>query len=113
MSSPVVWFEVMGSNTANLRQFYADLFGWSFADMPGMDYGMVNAAQSGIPGGVGAGPDGQGWVTFYVGVDDIEATIQQATARGAKVLMPPTRLPDTTIALIADPEGHAIGLSQS
>jgi len=29
------------------------------------------------------------------------------------VLMPVTKLPDTTIAVFADPEGHAIGICKA
>ena len=112
MGNPVVWFEVLGNDGGELRKFYGNLFGWTFNEMESMDYGMIDANGKGIPGGVGKAPQGPGWVTFYVEVDDIEAAVTRATEGGGKVLMPVTRLPDTTIAVFADPEGHPIGLSQ-
>lgn len=56
-----------------------------------------------------AGGDGRS--PFYVDVPSVGSSIEQALARGGKLLMPATRLPGTTIAVIADPEGHPIGLS--
>lgn len=113
MGLPVVWFEVMGESGDALRGFYGKLFGWEFKTTPGMDYGMVESPEKGIPGGVGTAPDGRGWVTFYVGVEEIGAAVADAVALGSTVLMPPTALPDgSQIAMITDPEGRAIGLAQ-
>ena len=47
----------------------------------------------------------------YVDVPSVGGSIEQVLALGGKVLMPATSLPDTTIAVIADPEGHPVGLS--
>ena len=109
----VVWFEVMGGDNRALQAFYGSLFGWKFEAAPGVgDYGIVHTDE-GIPSGVGQAPMGPGWTTFYVQVDDIEATLAQAEERGAKRLMPPTQLPDgATISVVADPEGHPVGLFQ-
>ncbi len=110
---PVVWFEVMGTDTSHLQSFYASAFGWEFVPMGPDGYGMVNASEGGIPGGVGAAPpsspDG-GWVTFYVGSADIHADVARAEEAGATVLMPPTEMPEIWLAMVADPEGHRIGL---
>lgn len=116
MPGTISWFEVRGRDAEKLRSFYQDLFDWSFQldSSPG-DYGVVTPDQAQVPGGVGAaGPDemgGDGWSTFYVDVPSVSGSIEQALAIGGKLLMPPTSLPDTTIAVIADPEGHPVGLS--
>ena len=49
--------------------------------------------------------------TFYVGTDDPQASLDKAVALGGTVIMPVTELPQVTIALFADPEGHVIGLA--
>jgi predicted enzyme related to lactoylglutathione lyase len=110
MANKVMWYEVLGSDGDKLKGFYADLFGWKYKDAPGMNYGMTDPEATGIGGGVGAGPGGASWSTFYVGVEDVERSLAQATKLGAKVLMPVTKLPDVTIAVFADPEGHPVGL---
>jgi predicted enzyme related to lactoylglutathione lyase len=117
MGAPVVWFEVAGRDLDALRQFYSSLFGWRIeldAAAP-MPYGMVSTGtEGGIPGGVYAPGESVGsYVSFYVGVDDLEASLRQAETLGAKVAQPPTPLPDgSRVAMFNDPEGHRIGIIQ-
>src|SRR5215207_8596194 len=94
-----------------LMDFYGQLFGWTVnADNP-MNYGMVDAAESGIGGGIGSAPDGSSHLTFYVGVDDLQAYLDKAESLGGKTVMPVTEIPNiVTFALIADPEGHVLGI---
>jgi predicted enzyme related to lactoylglutathione lyase len=114
MGMPVVWFEVMGHNGDALRGFYSKMFGWEYTNMPGMDYGMVDKPEAGIPGGIGTAPEGPGWVTFYVGVTDMDAALETARSLGSTVLMAPHDLPGGgQIAMISDPEGRPIGLARN
>jgi uncharacterized protein len=109
-ANPVAWFEIMGPDGGKLRKFYGDLFGWKIdADNP-MNYGMVEA-DDGIPGGVGQTQDGGKSLTWYVNVPDVDATLKQAEGLGAKTLFGPDQVPEgPRIALIADPEGNAVGV---
>lgn len=110
MSNPVVWFEVVGKDGAKLRTFYAELFDWKInADNP-MQYGLVETGE-GIKGGVGqAGPESPEGARFYVQAKDLAATLARAERLGGKTLLPPTELPDVTLALLRDPEGNIVGL---
>jgi uncharacterized protein len=113
MPNPVIFFEVVGKDGAALRNFYGELFGWRINEVPGpMDYGMVASEDAGIDGGIGATPDGgPGHTTFYVESADPQATLERAESLGARKLLLPTELPGGgVIALLADPEGHPIGL---
>ena len=112
MTHPVVHFEVAGKDLDKLEGFYKELFGWETQRAEQMPYSMVKAQDGGIGGGIGEAPDGQGHVTFYVGTDDVQATLDKATRLGAKVVLPVTELPMVTIALFADPEGHVVGLAK-
>jgi predicted enzyme related to lactoylglutathione lyase len=49
-------------------------------------------------------------VTFYTRVADLDAAIETARAHGGRVLVPPTRHGDSLLAVVADPEGHPLGL---
>ena len=109
MSHPVVHFEVAGRDHDSLQRFYGDLFGWEMQPAEQMPYAMVQNA--GISGGIGQAPDGQGHVTFYVGTDDVQATLDKAEQLGGRTILPVTELPQVTIALFADPEGHIVGLA--
>lgn len=105
----VMWFEVLGKDGDKLRGFFGELFGWSFKAEPGMDYGMTDPEHTGIGGGIGSVGQGS-WATFYVGVADVEKSLKRAVELGARELLPVTKLPQVTIAVFADLEGHPIGL---
>jgi predicted enzyme related to lactoylglutathione lyase len=112
MAYPITWFEIRGDDTAKLRGFYGELFGWQFDAPPGQaeDYAQVSATQSGIGGGVGKAKEGAGWVTVYASVPDLQAAIAQAVRLGGKLLRPIVELSELSFAVVADPEGHAVGL---
>ena len=115
-AQPVVWFEVVGKDGPALQRFYGKLFNWQVTDAgDGSGYGLVQAAEKGIGGGIGASPDGgPGHVSFYVEVGDPAAYLKRAEQLGGTVILPPTELPQfhLTFAMFADPEGHVIGLSK-
>jgi len=55
-----------------------------------------------------------GWVTFYVSVSDVDATLAKAQALGGTIVMPKfSPAPETYLGMFADPEGHVVGLSQA
>ena len=112
MTHPVMWFEVLGTDAVKLRQFYGGLFGWTFDMIEPIQYGMVNmGATRGIPGGIGRTFAGtRPWVTFYVETPDVTRSLAEATRLGGSVVMPRTVMPDVTLGVFEDPEGHVIGL---
>lgn len=113
MANPVLHFEVVGQDLGKLQSFYGELFGWKTQAIPEMGYAMVEKEGEGIAGGIGQSQDGgPGHVTFYVGTDDPQAVLDRVEALGGKTLMPVTELPQVTIAMFADPEGHVIGLAK-
>ena len=124
--SPVVHFEVIGTDYAQLEEFYGTLFGWKpNADNP-VGYGVIarednlNADGIGIGGGMMALPpemaqESNGHVTFYVEVPDVEATLAKAEQLGGTRLHGPDTVPGggPTLGQLADPEGHLIGVVQA
>lgn len=111
--NPVVHFEVLGRDASALQRFYSGAFGWSLGPSEGpMEYTMVHFdGTGGIDGGIGKAPEGPGHVTFYVGVEDPGAALDQIERLGGKTVQPPTEIPGgVTFALFADPEGHVVGL---
>jgi predicted enzyme related to lactoylglutathione lyase len=110
MANNVAWVEVVGSDGQKLKDFYSELFDWSFDKVPGdMDY-WTHMVENGVGAGVGKAPGGPGHATFYVGVDDPQAALDKAEQLGAKTLVPVTEMEMVTFALIADPEGHTVGI---
>ena len=51
-------------------------------------------------------------VTFFVGVDDLTTAIADTTRLGGRVVQEPVTVPGVAFALIADPQGHVVGLAQ-
>ena len=118
MGQPVLHFEVVGKDADGLRSYYSELFGWEFDTDNPMNYGIIDREQNltdggiGIGGGVGGAPEGDdGYVTFYVGVDDVEASLAKAESLGGtRVLGPEEIMEGLTLGQFTDPEGHLIGL---
>jgi predicted enzyme related to lactoylglutathione lyase len=111
MSNPTMWFEVAGRDREAMKAFYSQLFEWKLTEMDAMPYAVIDTGGEGIPGGIGEAPDGQpGHVTFYVQVDDIEASLAKAEQLGGKRAMGPIEIPTGQIAIFSDPEGHQVGL---
>lgn len=114
MANAVKWFEIIGKDGPQLREFYGRLFDWQFQEAPGMDYGMIHGSDGGISGGIGSGTGtGMSYVAIFIEVPDINASLEQVEKLGGKILMPRTPVSDQVIfAMFSDPEGHVIGLTE-
>lgn len=108
MTHRVAYWEILGADGKVLRDFYSGLFGWEFSAAEGEAY---QRADAGLPGGIGAFPDAPSHITFYVSSDDLGGDVERAASLGGTVVMPPREVtPGVSTALIADPEGHVVGL---
>ena len=114
MAHPVVHAEIRSEDPDATRAFFADLFYWKVASegaFPGYTF-----VETGVPGALYTaisplqGDDDL--VTFFVGVDDMAASISETTRLGGRVVQEPVTVPGVQFALIADPQGHVVGLAQ-
>ena len=117
MGSPVMWFEITSTNPDRARAFYTRLFDWTGEAPPELGgYTLIDtgAPAEAVGGGIGAAdPDGVApGLRLYVRVEDLDATLAKAASLGGSTLTPPTQLPadNGSIAVLADPDGHAVGL---
>jgi predicted enzyme related to lactoylglutathione lyase len=110
MPDPVVHWEIGGRDLDGLTAFYRELFGWQPTTFD-PDYRLVDLG-SGIGGGLmRCRDDMPAYVTIYVAVDDLEATLEQVRSLGGTPLLPPTPIPGVgAFALFQDPEGNTIGV---
>jgi predicted enzyme related to lactoylglutathione lyase len=119
-----VHFEIIGKNPENLRNYFGQLFGWSFDTSAQVaatvsepsDYGFIDRPVTpdgtGIPGGIGGGPAYPPHVLFYVGVADVGAALRKAERLGGQRVMGPERAPTgLVVAHFTDPEGNLVGLA--
>ncbi len=76
---------------------------------------MTSGDETGVVVGVGASADGgPGHVTGYITVPNVDAALARATELGGSTIVPKFS-PDGSaqLALVADPEGHIIGLTEA
>lgn len=112
MPNPVVHFEIGGADGAALQQFYSQAFGWEVNAENPMQYGLVEAQDTGIGGGITAA-DNPG-VTVYIEVKDLEAALERVADLGGRTVQEITTIPGmVTMALFADPEGNVVGMVHS
>ena len=112
MPHPIVHWEIAASDAKKIRKFYTDLFGWQYDTSDPADYALVASQDGGIGGGImQKPPEAPPYVTIYVSVDDLGATLEKAQSLGANTVVPPTPIPGMgAFAMFADPEGHVIGI---
>ena len=109
------WVDLMTSDPERARQFYTELFGWTYETGDQEKYGgyimafkdgravagIMQSQQAGIP---------DTWTT-YLRVDDIDTTTSIAAAHGGQVYVEPMEVPEQgKMGMLADPGGAAVGL---
>ena len=106
MANPIVHWEIMGPDGEALNAFYAELFGWKGAEVPGFEsYYLVDGDQSGVGGAVGKGMEQMpSYLTMYVQVEDVDEHLAKAESGGATTIAPKTVVPGiVTFGLFSDP----------
>ena len=112
MPAPVVHFEIRSADPDATRAFYGKLFGWAFPEggVPGYSY-VDSGVEGSVPGGISPLQGGEPLVTFFVGVQDVAATLEAAAAQGGRVVQSATSVPGVTFGLLADPQGQVVGVA--
>ena len=112
MGNPVVHFEIGGLDAERTRAFYSELFDWDVECDPG-GYALVDTrSDAGICGGImQTPPQAQPYVTFYVGVDDLDKYLTRAQELGGTKVLEPMEVGRIgAFAMFADPDGNLVGL---
>ncbi len=113
MPNPIVHAEIRSSDPDATRAFFGELFGWTFPAGAVDGYSYVDSGvPDALPAGISPLQGGSELVTFFVGVEDIDAAIADAERLGGRVVQAPTQVPGVTFALISDPAGHVVGLAR-
>jgi hypothetical protein len=115
--SRVNHFHLPADDPQRAQDFYAAIFGWSFAQWGEMPFWLATTgdpAEPGINGGIyqrereGQGP------SFVITVADIDAATAQVRAAGGTVNMARRAIPGVGwYASCRDTEGNVIGLMQA
>ena len=113
MSHPVVHVEIRSQDPDATRTFLGDLFGWKVASegaYPG--YTFIDTGVDGPPfTAISPRQASEDEVLFFVGVEDVAATLTRAEELGGTVVQSAQQVPGTSFGVIADPQGHRIGVA--
>jgi hypothetical protein len=116
----VIFLELVTPDLAAAKQFYAQLFGWTYHDIEAGETAYAEASLDGLPVAalihrpVPAGMKRQpAWLSFFA-VSDADAAEKIALQHGAKVLFEPRDFPDRgREAVFADPQGAVFAVIAS
>ncbi|MGM0931260.1 MAG: VOC family protein [Actinomycetota bacterium] len=109
------WVDLMTSDPEKAKQFYTELFGWTYEVGDQEKYGGYTMAFKDGQAVAGIMPNQDSgypdvWST-YLRVEDIDAATRAAEAHGGQVHMQPMDVPEQgKMAMISDAGGAAVGL---
>ena len=113
MPHPVIHAEIRSADPDATRQFFGDLFGWKVAAegaFPGYTF-----IDTGVEGGtfVAISPrqSATDEVLFFVGVQDVDATLKRAEELGGTIVQPAQHVPGTSFGVFEDAQGHRVGVA--
>jgi predicted enzyme related to lactoylglutathione lyase len=114
----LAWNELNTRDLGGAKSFYGAVFGWTFEDVevPGAGSyttinvgddgvgGILDMAERGVPEGIPAH-----WQVYF-GVEDTDATIEQAKQRGGSVMVEPIDIPAGRFSILVDPHGASFAV---
>jgi predicted enzyme related to lactoylglutathione lyase len=111
MAHPVIHAEIRSGDPDATRTFFAELFGWTYTDGAFPGYTFVDTGEGAIPTAIGPLQGGSDSVLFFVGVEDVEATLARAEELGGKTIQQTQQVPGVTFGVLADAQGHVVGVA--
>ncbi len=113
-----IWYELLTSDADAAADFYGKVVGWTALDsgQPEMDYRFFSSGDGsdmadGVGGFMAITPDMAAggavpcWLG-YIGVDDVDASVDAMTSLGGTVQMPAFDMPGVgRMAMVSDPQG--------
>lgn len=109
------WNELGTNDTQKAGDFYSNLFGWTREPFTGpIEYTMFRNGDRGAGGMYKItpemGPIPPNWLVYFA-VDDCDRKVQQATALGGSVMVPPDDIPGVgRFAILQDPASAAFAI---
>jgi predicted enzyme related to lactoylglutathione lyase len=115
----MVWNEAMSRDPEAAKRFYAEVFGYSYTPMEGVDYSTIDGAGPGnTVGGIGAMDQSTPaevpahWNTYFM-VADADQAVTTATANGGSVAVPAFDTPFGRMGALTDPQGAMFWVMQA
>ena len=113
-----VWYELMTTDVAAAKVFYARVVGWGTKDAstPGLPYALFTVGKTSVTGLINLPEDARKmgaaprWIG-YVGINDVDAAVDRIKRLGGIVHVPPTDMPDISrFSVVADPQMATLAL---
>ena len=91
----------------------AELFGWKVASEGAVrGYTFIDTGTSDGPYvAISPRQGAEDEVLFFVAVEDVAATLERAEQLGGRVVQPAQQVPGTSFGVLADAQGHKIGVA--
>lgn len=111
----VIGFQITAQDESKINSFYKETFGWVPSKGPHEHVTNYDTGNNTLEGSViGRGDHIPDYVSLFIESDDLEESIHIAKSNGATLIRPPFTLPNgSSLAIIADPEGHVITLKKT
>jgi predicted enzyme related to lactoylglutathione lyase len=104
MGFPIVFFDVAGPDSKKLAGFYLQVFGWELDQRGNFSVSVISP----LPGTIRQDPTEK---RLYIGVPDINASLDLVKEHGGTVDAPRFEVPGVVVlALFKDPAGNPMGL---
>ena len=101
MPHPVIHAEIRSTDPDATRDFFAQLFGWGYSDGAFPGYSFVDVGVEGaLPTAVGPLQGGEDSVLFFIGVEDVTATLHRAEELGGRIVQPAQEVPGVTFGSV-------------
>jgi predicted enzyme related to lactoylglutathione lyase len=112
MAHPVIHAEIRSGDPDATRTFFAELFGWTYSDGAFPGYTFADTGVEGaIPTAIGPLQGGSDAVLFFIGVEDVDATLARAEELGGRIVQPAQHVPGVSFGVFADAQGHLVGVA--
>ena len=112
MAHPVIHAEIRSADPDSTRALFGELFGWKYSDGAFPGYSFVDpGGEEALPTAIGPLQGGSDAVLFFVGVQDVEATLARAEELGGRTIQSAQSVPGVTCGVFADPQGHVVGVA--
>jgi predicted enzyme related to lactoylglutathione lyase len=115
MAHPVIHAEIRSADPDATRKFFGDLFGWKVASegaFPGYTF-IDTGAEGGTYVAISPRQGAVDEVLFFVGVEDVAATLTKAEELGGTIVQPAQQVPGTSFGVFADAQGHKVGVASN
>lgn len=111
------WHELMSTDVEAATAFYSKLIGWGLGSMdmgPSGTYWLFKREETDTAGAIQMPPEAEApsnWLP-YIGVADVPAAAEKATALGGKVWVEPRKVDavDVHFAVLSSPDGAMFGI---